>query len=51
LLSQANAPAGLGRISHAADGSTNYVFDSTAGAGIVAYVVDTGILISHQVRC
>lgn len=41
-------PAGLGRISHAATRSTDYVFDSTAGAGIVAYVVDTGILLSHQ---
>lgn len=48
LLSQANVPAGLGRISHAATRSTDYVFDSTAGAGIVAYVVDTGILLSHQ---
>jgi subtilisin family serine protease len=48
LLSQANATTGLARISHAAGGSTNYVFDSSAGAGIVAYVVDTGILVTHS---
>lgn len=49
LLSQANAPAGLGRISHAASGNTSYVFDSSAGAGITAYIVDTGILVTHEV--
>lgn len=48
LLSQANATTGLARISHVAAGSTNYIFDSTGGAGIVAYVVDTGILVTHS---
>ena len=43
LLSQSNSLAGLGRISHAVAGKSSYVFDSSAGAGIVAYVVDTGI--------
>ena len=48
LLSQSNATTGLARISHAAAGNSTYVFDSTAGAGIVAYVVDTGILVTHS---
>lgn len=47
--SQAGAPLGLVRISHArpATGSA-YQFDSSAGAGITAYVVDTGIMTSHS---
>lgn len=54
LLSQSNAPAGLASISHtatgkAAAGGKNYVFDSTAGKGIVVYVVDTGIRTTHSV--
>ena len=48
LLSQTNATPGLARISHQAAGNSTYVFDSTAGAGITAYVVDTGILVSHS---
>ena len=51
LLSQSNAPAGLGSISHAEAGNSSYVFDSSAGAGIVAYVVDTGIRTTHSVSC
>ena len=51
LLSQSNAPAGLGSISHMIAGNTSYVFDSTAGNGVVAYVVDTGILTTHSVSC
>ena len=48
LASQANAPSGLVRLSHADAGETGYVFDTSAGQGIVAYVVDTGIMISHS---
>jgi len=48
LLSQTNAPPGLARISHKAAGNSSYVFDSTAGEGITAYIVDTGILASHS---
>ncbi|KAI1298221.1 subtilase [Xylaria venustula] len=48
LVAQANAPTGLVRISHAAVGANSYVFDDTAGTGITAYVVDTGILTTHQ---
>lgn len=47
-LMQTNAPPGLERISHAARGQKGYVFDSTAGKGITAYVVDTGIRTTHN---
>jgi Peptidase inhibitor I9 len=50
LVSQASAPAGLRRISHAAVGSTGYVYDNSSGLGIVAYIVDTGIMLTHSVR-
>ena len=49
LVSQASAPAGLRRISHAAAGSTAYVYDNSSGSGIVAYIVDTGIKLTHTV--
>lgn len=39
---------GLGRISHAVKGSTQYVYDSTAGAGTCIYVLDSGIYTSHS---
>ncbi|KAJ8124330.1 hypothetical protein O1611_g9311 [Lasiodiplodia mahajangana] len=48
LVAQANAPPGLVRISHADVGKDSYVFDDSAGQGITAYVVDTGILTTHQ---
>ncbi|KAG9245090.1 protease [Calycina marina] len=48
LLSQSQATSGLARISHQVAGNSTYVFDSSAGAGITAYVVDTGILVSHS---
>ncbi|KAI1421512.1 subtilase [Xylaria sp. FL1777] len=48
LVAQANAPPGLIRISHAATGANSYVFDDSAGTGITAYVVDTGILTTHE---
>ncbi|KAI8623760.1 protease [Xylariaceae sp. FL1651] len=48
LLAQANAPPGLVRLSHTRANATGYVFDSSAGAGITAYVVDTGIRTTHE---
>ncbi|KAI1353439.1 subtilase [Xylaria sp. FL0043] len=48
LVAQANAPAGLVRLSHAKTGAASYVFDDSAGDGITAYVVDTGILTTHE---
>ncbi|KAH8167893.1 hypothetical protein CIB48_g374 [Xylaria polymorpha] len=48
LVAQANAPPGLVRLSHAQVGADSYVFDDSAGEGITVYVVDTGILTSHE---
>ncbi|KAM7191134.1 Peptidase S8/S53 domain containing protein [Naviculisporaceae sp. PSN 640] len=47
-LIQGAATTGLGRLSHENAGNRSYVFDSTAGEGITAYVVDTGVRITHQ---
>lgn len=48
LASQGDAPSGLARLSHASAGQSGYVFDTTAGEGITAFVVDTGIRVSHS---
>ncbi|KAL2169109.1 hypothetical protein VTG60DRAFT_6436 [Thermothelomyces hinnuleus] len=45
---QSQATTGLARISHAEPGARTYVFDSSAGEGITAYVVDTGIRVTHE---
>lgn len=45
---QAQATDGLARISHAQRGARMYIFDSSAGEGITAYVVDTGIRVTHE---
>ncbi|KAK4452145.1 subtilisin-like protease 6 [Podospora aff. communis PSN243] len=47
-LVQGSATTGLSRLSHARVGSRGYVFDDTAGEGITAYVVDTGIRVTHS---
>ncbi|KAK1762831.1 subtilisin-like protein [Phialemonium atrogriseum] len=44
---QTNAPWGLGRISHRKPGSTDYVYDASAGEGTYAYIIDTGIYVDH----
>lgn len=41
LTSQANPPYGLARISHRQKGATNYIYDSSAGSGTYAYIIDT----------
>lgn len=46
-IAQTNAPPGLERLSHATAGTANYIFDNSAGEGITAYVVDTGIRTTH----
>ena len=51
-VTQPSAPWGLARISHAKGGngtanSTSYVYDSSAGEGTCAYVIDTGIFVKH----
>jgi oryzin len=48
LTIQADADWGLGAISHREPGSTDYIYDTAAGEGTFAYVVDTGIQISHN---
>ncbi|KAH6999385.1 peptidase S8/S53 domain-containing protein [Ilyonectria destructans] len=51
-VSQLNAPWGLARISHKLGGNSgshesNYYYDSTAGAGVRVYIIDTGIRTTH----
>ncbi|KAM4058679.1 subtilase family protein [Hirsutella rhossiliensis] len=48
LSTQRNSTWGLGAISHRKLGSANYVYNANAGEGTYAYVVDSGVLISHQ---
>jgi subtilisin family serine protease len=48
LSTQGQATSGLARISHAGAGKAGYVFDATAGEGITAFVVDTGIRVTHS---
>ncbi|KAH8887305.1 subtilisin-like protein [Thozetella sp. PMI_491] len=47
LTTQTGATWGLGAISHRTGSSTSYIYDTTAGAGTYAYVVDSGILSTH----
>lgn len=49
LTSATAASWGLGRISHKARTLTPYVYDTSAGTGVCAYVIDTGILTTHSV--
>lgn len=49
LTSASAASWGLGRISHKALTLTPYVYDTSAGSGVCAYVIDTGILTTHTV--
>lgn len=48
LVRQTNATTGLARLSNAAAGSNEYVFDDSAGEGITAFIVDTGIMTNHS---
>ncbi|PTB68791.1 protease [Trichoderma citrinoviride] len=47
LVAQTNATPGLIRLSNKSVGGQNYIFDNSAGEGITAYVVDTGIRTTH----
>ncbi|OBS24582.1 hypothetical protein FPOA_05124 [Fusarium poae] len=49
-LTQQNPPWGLSAISNAnpSSSSASYHYDSTAGAGTFAYVLDSGIYLQHQ---
>ncbi|KAF5010345.1 hypothetical protein FDECE_3496 [Fusarium decemcellulare] len=48
LTTQTGAPWGLGTVSHRSKGSTSYIYDTTAGQGTYAYIVDTGIRATHN---
>ncbi|RAL02524.1 S8 family peptidase [Aspergillus ibericus CBS 121593] len=48
LVTERRAPWGLGSISHRGASSTDYIYDDSAGEGTYAYVVDTGILATHE---
>lgn len=48
LVTERRAPWGLGSISHRGGSSTDYIYDDSAGEGTYAYVVDTGILATHN---
>ncbi|KAK6206639.1 hypothetical protein LQW54_007591 [Pestalotiopsis sp. IQ-011] len=47
-VTQSSPPWGLGRISHTALTTSTYVYDDSAGEGVCAYVIDTGILTTHN---
>ncbi|KAF4989241.1 hypothetical protein FGRMN_9254 [Fusarium graminum] len=47
-IAQVNAPPGLDRLSHSTPNKDTYIFDDSAGEGITAYIVDTGIKIDHS---
>ncbi|KAK8063339.1 subtilisin-like serine protease-like protein PR1A [Apiospora saccharicola] len=49
-VTQKNAQPGLHRVSHAKPPSSppyQFVYNSSGGAGITAYIIDTGIFINH----
>lgn len=48
LVTQQNATTGLARISSAQAGGSTYTFDDSAGQGITAFIVDTGIMEEHE---
>lgn len=48
LVQQSPTTSGLARLSAQQPGANAYVFDDTAGQGITAFVVDTGIMAEHS---
>ncbi|KAF2021469.1 subtilisin-like protein [Aaosphaeria arxii CBS 175.79] len=48
LTTQTGATWGLGAISHRSGSSSSYIYDTTAGEGTYAYVVDSGVLTTHN---
>lgn len=48
LVNQKRAPYGLGSVSHRTYDIWEYIYDSTAGHDTYAYVLDTGIRITHD---
>lgn len=48
LTTQSGATWGITRISHKSRTGSGYVYDTTAGEGTCAYVIDTGIYTQHS---
>lgn len=48
IVEESESPWGLGSISAKSGKADSYLYDETAGAGMFAYVVDTGIRLTHQ---
>lgn len=48
IETQNSPPWGLGSISSKSGNANDYMYDDTAGAETYAYVVDTGIRITHN---
>lgn len=48
FVTQKSAPWGISRLSHKAKGSSDYVYDESAGEGTCAYIIDTGIYTAHS---
>lgn len=44
---QTGADWGLARLSNTSPDSTTYTYDDSAGEGVCAYIVDTGIDVTH----
>ncbi|GAB0139086.1 hypothetical protein EsDP_00007301 [Epichloe bromicola] len=47
-IKQTNAPLGLQRLSEPQPGQSSYLFDESGGEGMMVYVVDTGVRITHS---
>jgi oryzin len=47
-VTQASSRWGLGSLSHRTANFNEYIYDDSAGAGMFAYVVDTGLNTAHQ---
>ncbi|KAI1371775.1 oryzin precursor [Hypoxylon crocopeplum] len=47
-ITQEDAPWGLGSISHRVANHTDFVYDSRAGEGTYAYILDSGLLHTHE---
>ncbi|KAH7155670.1 peptidase S8/S53 domain-containing protein [Dactylonectria estremocensis] len=48
LTTQTSSTWGLGTVSHRSSGYTSYIYDTAAGTGTYAYIVDTGIRATHN---
>ncbi|KAF3020125.1 Translation elongation factor 1 beta [Neopestalotiopsis sp. 37M] len=47
MITETNTTWGLGTVSHRTSGSDTYIYDSTAGSGTYAYIIDSGLMTSH----